>query len=48
MSVCIALSLLYTNLPKEKDAIRKLAKNLKEDKDNDVKELAIRLFAKLD
>ncbi len=48
MSVCIALSLMYTHLPKEKESIRKLGKNLREDKDNDVKELAIKLFAKLD
>jgi hypothetical protein len=48
MSVCIALSLIYTHLPKEKEAIRKLGKNLREDKDNDVKELAVKLFAKLD
>lgn len=48
MSVCVALSLLYVHLPKEKDAIRKLGKNLREDKDNDVKELAVKLFAKLD
>lgn len=48
MSVCIALSLLFVHLPKEKEAIRKLAKNLKEDKDGDVKELAVKLFAKFD
>jgi hypothetical protein len=48
MSVCIALSLMYTHLPKEKESIRKLGKNLREDKDNDVKELAVKLFAKLD
>lgn len=48
MSVCIALGLLFTYLPKERDAIRKLAKTLKEDKDNDVKDMAIKTFAKID
>jgi HEAT repeat protein len=48
MSVCVALSLLWIHLPKEKDAIRKLAKNLKDDKDNDVKEMAVKLLGKLD
>ena len=48
MSVCIALGALYSYLPKEKDSIRKLLKNLKEDKDNDVKEIAVKIFLKLD
>ena len=44
----MVLPLLYTHLPKEKDAIRKLAKNLRDDKDNDVKELAVKMCSKLD
>jgi hypothetical protein len=48
MSVCIALGAIYPYLPKEKDSIRKLLKNLKEDKDNDVKEIAAKIFLKLD
>jgi hypothetical protein len=48
MSVCLALGVLYGNLPKEKDAIKKLLRNLKDDKDNDVKEMAVKVLAKLD
>ncbi len=48
MSVCIALGTLYGSLPKEKEAIKKLAKTLREDKDIDVKEWAIKVFSKID
>lgn len=47
MGVCVALGALNTYLPKERDAVRKLLKNLKEDKDNDVKELATTIFSKI-
>jgi hypothetical protein len=48
MSVCVAFGALYPYLPKEKDSIKKLLKNLKEDKDNDVRDMATRIFSKLD
>lgn len=48
MSVCVALGALYPYVPKEKDSIKKLLKNLKEDKDNDVKEMASKVFSRLD
>ena len=48
MSVCIALGLLYGSLPKEKIQMKNLMKQLREDKDVDVKELAVKTFAKFD
>lgn len=44
----MALGALYPYVPKEKDSIKKLLKNLKEDKDNDVKEMASKVFSRLD
>lgn len=44
MGVCVALGALYPFIPKEKDSIKKLVKNLKEDKDNDVKDMAGKIF----
>lgn len=48
MSVCIALGSIFPYLPKEKESIRKLLKTLKEDKDIDVKDMASKIFSKLD
>lgn len=47
ISVGSTLGVLYNYLPKEKEAIKKLLKTLKEDKDNDVKEMASAVFTKL-
>ena len=48
MSACLALGLLHGCLPKEREAFRKLARALREDKDNDVKDLAVKLLSKID
>ena len=48
IAVCIALGSLSGYVPKEKESIRKLLKNLKDDKDNDVKDMATKIFNKLD
>ena len=47
MSVCMTLGALYPYIPKEKESIKKLLKNLKDDKDNDVKDMATSIFSKL-
>ena len=47
ITICSILGVLYNYLPKEKEIIKKLLKNLKEDKDNDVKDAASTIFAKL-
>jgi len=46
--MCNTLGVLYKHLPKERDSIKKLLKNLKDDKDLDVKEIATKIFLKLD
>lgn len=48
MSACLAIGLLHGCLPKEKEALRKLARALREDKDGDVKDMAIKTLAKID
>jgi hypothetical protein len=43
MSVCVALGALYSYVPKEKESIRKMLKTLKEDRDQDVKDMAVKI-----
>ena len=45
--MCVALGALYPYIPKEKESIKKLLKTLKDDKDNDVKDMAASIFSKL-
>ena len=48
MGVCVALGALYNYQPKEKELIKKTLKNLQEDKDIDVREIATNVFSKLE
>lgn len=48
MSACVGLGTVYGCLPKERESIKKLLRSLKEDKDNDVKDMAAKVFSKLD
>jgi len=44
MSVCVALGAIYPYIPKEKDSIRKTLKTLKDDRDQDVKDMATKIL----
>ena len=45
--LCIALEALYRNLPKEKEPIRKALNSLREDADQDVKDMAVKVSSQL-